>query len=302
MSTPSSPMTPAVPVRGAGAVRAVLGECALWCDREQALWWTDIESRTLHRLDAAGRLDTFALTQRVGSFALCRSPGRLLLGLEQGVALYDWHTRRLLGDVVPVQPEQPTTRINDGRCDTQGRFVFGTFNEARDGAPIGAYYRVDERMSVQRLPLPPVTVANGIAFSPDGTRLYWCDSPTRCILTADYHPDGTLGPPQEFARLAHTDGFPDGAAVDAEGGLWVALWDGGAVVRFDPSGAITERQALPVTRPTCPVFGGAGLDTLFVTTARIGLSAPALAGQPLAGAVLACAVGRRGLPPWRFAA
>lgn len=281
--------------------RARLGECALWCETGESLYWTDIEAATLHCWQAAdGSTRQWALPERVGSFALCSRPSQLLLGLASGIALFDLETGAMT-TIVAVEPENPTTRINDGRCDAQGRFVFGMFNQSSDGAAIGHFYRVSPSLDVERLALPRVAVANSIAFSPDGSTLYFADSPTREIYRADYHADGRIGPPTLFARVGSAEGFPDGSAVDADGGLWNSQWDGGCVVRYDSAGAQTARIVLPASRPTCVAFGGAGLDRLFVTSARIGLDASALLGQPAAGGVFALYPGYRGLPEHRFA-
>lgn len=279
--------------------RAQLGECTLWCDRTAALYWTDIEGATLSRWSSAdGSTRQWAMQDRVGSFALCGDPAQLLIGFASGVALFDLDSGATT-DIVAVDSEQPATRINDGRCDAQGRFVFGMYNPAEK--PIGHFYRVDAELKVERLPLPPVAVANSIAFSPDGTRMYFADSPTRRIHCVDYHADGRIGIPRLFAELGAHEGFPDGSTVDAEGGLWSTQWDGSCLVRYDPHGAETMRIALPVSRPTCPAFGGAALDRLFVSTARVGLSESALQHQPAAGGVFAAAPGHRGLPEHRFA-
>lgn len=282
-----------------------LGECPLWCERTQTLYWTDIEAARLHAWQADGGLARqWAMPERVGSFALCQQPGQLLLGLASGIALFNLNTGGC-GPLLPVEADEPRTRINDGRCDAQGRFVFGMFNQAADAAPIGHFYRVDGRgdagLQIERLALPPVAVANAIAFSPDGGRLYFTDSPSRQIWCVDYPAAGPLGVPQPFARVAEGDAMPDGAAVDADGGLWCALWEGGCVLRFGADGQPTDRLALAARRATCPAFGGPALDTLFVTSARVGLDAAALAAQPQAGALFAATGVRRGLPERRFA-
>lgn len=278
--------------------RAKLGECVLWCEQRATLYWTDIEGATLGSWrQADGVTRQWRVCKRVGSFALCRDPARLLLGLASGVALFDLD-RGAMGAIVPVDAGQPTTRINDGRCDPQGRFVFGMFNPAE--AAIGHFYRVTAGLDVECLPLPPVGVANSIAFSPDGSRLYFADSPSREIQCADYHADGRIGRPRRFVRLGANEGFPDGSTVDADGGVWNAQWDGSCVVRYDPDGIETERVAVPVSRPTCPAFGGGDFERLFVSSARIGLSEATLREQPTAGGVFACSPGRRGLPEHRF--
>lgn len=275
-----------------------LGECALWCDRTGALYWTDIEGCTLHRLEAEGKVRTWTLPERVGSFAFCEdSSTRLLLGLASGIALFDLEDGALAA-VVPVEADLPDTRINDGRCDREGRFVFGMYNPREE--PVSGFYRVHPDLRVERLPLPAAAVGNSLCFSPDGRTLYYTDSPARTIWSVDYHRDGRLGAPRVFARLRADEGFADGSCIDADGGLWNAQWEGRCVVRYDPQGAETARIALPVSRPTCPAFGGPELDVLYVTSARGGLGKERLRDEPQAGGVLALAPERRGLPESRF--
>ena len=155
---------------------------------------------------------------------------------------------------------------------------------------------------MERLPLPKIGVANSLAFSPDGTRMYFTDSPTRQIWCVDYHADGRLGEPRPFVKLGAHEGYPDGSTVDAEGGLWNAQWRGNCVVRYDEDGRETDRLALPASQITCPVFGGAGMDELFVTSARAGVTAEELGGEPAAGGVFRLRPRRRGLAPHRFKA
>ena len=122
----------------------------------------------------------WTLPDRVGSFALCERPEQLLLGLASGIALFNLATGGM-SPIVPVEPEHPGTRINDGRCDAQGRFVFGMFNSAPGAPPISHFYRVTAELRVEPLPLPKAGVANSIAFSPDGTLMYFTDTWTRQI-------------------------------------------------------------------------------------------------------------------------
>lgn len=284
--------------------QAKLGEGPLWCPVEQALYWTDIQSSTLSRWRAAdGAVRVWPMPERLGSFAFCEQPGRLLLALASGVALFDLERGALLTPIVPVEPENSTTRLNDGRCDPQGRFVVGIYNQTPDEAPIGHFYRIgctDGALTVERLPLPKIGVANSLAFSPDGTRMYFTDSPTRQIWCVDYHADGRLGEPRPFVKLGTHEGYPDGSTVDADGGLWNAQWRGNCVVRYDADGYETDRLALPASQITCPVLGGAGMDELFVTSARAGVTAAELVSEPAAGGLFRLRVGRRGVAPHRF--
>jgi L-arabinonolactonase len=151
------------------------------------------------------------------------------------------------------------------------------------------------------LPLPAPAISNSIAFSPDGSTMYFCDSPTREILACDYGADGHIGQPRVFVRLADADGEPDGSTIDAEGGLWNAQWGAGRVVRYDAQGSETERVLVPARQPSCVALGGARLGTLYVTTARVGLDAAKLAAERSSGGVFAATVARRGLPEPVFA-
>lgn len=262
------------------AAQAVLGECTLWCEREQALYWTDIDSALLSRWSAGdGAVKTWPLPEALGSFALCERPGRLLLGLASGVALFDLSSGQI-GLITRVEADQPATRINDGRCDPQGRFVFGMFN--CEGAATGGFYRVGPDLALERLPLPAAAVGNCLSFRPEHggkSQMYFSDSPTRCIYRLDYHADGRLGEPVIFTRLAPGDGEPDGATVDAQGFLWVALWGAGCVARFDAQGREVLRLPVPASQPTCPSFGGPGLDRLFLSSAGRGVAGETQAGH-----------------------
>ena len=265
--------------------QAILGECPIWCERSSSLWWTDIEGSRLRRKNTAtGTIDTWVTPDRVASFALTQDANRLLLGFASGLGIFDLVRSELVGGFIPVESEQPATRINDGRCDAEGRFVFGMFNQVSSAA-LGGFYRVHPDLSVERLNLQAAAVANSIAFSPDGRRIYFTDSPQRRIWCAKYEASGKIGAVEVFADLSSEQGVPDGSCVDAEGGLWNAQWDGSCLIRFDASGRVTHRVALPVTRPTCPAIGGEKFDRLYVTSARGGLSDKQLHAQPLAGAI-----------------
>ncbi len=280
--------------------RHKLGECALWCERSEALWWTDLEGAALQRWDSAsGTVSRWPMPDRVGSFAFCDDPDLLLLGLAGGIALHRLSTGAT-SPLVPVEPGVATTRINDGRCDHQGRFVFGMYNQTDDEGPIGGWYRVHADLTVETLPLPLTGVANSTCFSPDGRRMYHTDSPGRTIWCRDYHPDGRIGPPEVFIRLDAREGYPDGSCVDASGGVWTACWQGHAVRRHDDQGRLTDVIDLPAPNITCPAFGGASLDRLFLTSARKGLDEAALAAWPGSGGVFSAPSRHRGLAEKRF--
>ena len=275
-----------------------LAEGVLWDTQLAVLWWTDIHASRLHQHDpASGAHRSWALPQRLGSFALTARPGVLLLGLERQLARFDSRdeTLELLTE---VEPQLPTTRVNDGRCDRHGNFVFGTMDEDAAMRPIGSFYRYTAAGQLQRLDLPNVAIANSIAFSPDGGTMYFCDSPQRRIMACDY--DGASGETDRvrvFAELPR-DGaaVPDGSTVDAEGHLWNAQWGGAQVVRYAPDGRVDHRVPVLPRQPSCVSFAGPALDQLCFTSARRGLDADAFDGVVLYGP----APGGRGLPEARY--
>jgi L-arabinonolactonase len=291
-------------VSGTGATlvldsRCQLGEGATWCARSGRLYWVDIEGARLLRYDPSdGSHEIWPMPERLATFALCDDARFLLLGLASKLAFLDLETG-LIDAVADIEPDR-NTRVNDGRCDRQGRFVFGTKDEASPPRAIGGFYRLNRDLSLEKLPLPAPAISNSIGFSPDGATMYYCDSPTREIRACDYFADGHVANDRRFVSLADATGVPDGSTVDADGGLWNAQWGGARVVRYDASGRETERVAVPTAQPSCVTLGGARLTTLYVTSAREELTPQALAADPHAGGVFAKEVGHRGLPEPRF--
>ncbi|WP_329741616.1 SMP-30/gluconolactonase/LRE family protein [Dyella sp. A6] len=279
----------------------VLGEGVTWCDRAQALYWTDIQAATLWRYTPAdGETRQWTLPERLGSFALCETDGWLLLALASRLAFFRL-ADGALHTLCEIEPGLPT-RSNDGACDRQGRFVFGTLHEPQDGGakqPIGSFWRLDADLTLRRLPLEGVAISNSIAFSPDGGTMYYCDSPTRSIRCCDY--GDTVSNPRTFVDLRGMTGEPDGSCIDDHGGLWNAQWGMGRVVRYRADGRPDRIVLVPARQPTRPALGGAALDTLYITSARDGLDDKALAADPQAGALFAASVGAHGLPEPRFA-
>lgn len=302
-----APRDPSPGLRCAVPANDLLGESPLWCGQTQSLLWLDIDGGRLQRLHlASGRHDQFAFDDRyVGSLALMPAPGRVLLGIELGLFVFDLATgaRRLLCQVEP--PEHSTgindNRLNDGRCDARGRFWVGTMDNQLH-RPNGAFYRVDPDGSVLRC-FDDVIVSNTVAFSPAQDRLYFSD--TRRFTTWQFDLDvaaGALSNRRIFVDHAPARDRPDGACVDAEGFVWNAIFAGGRVVRYSPGGQVDRVIDLPVTNPTCVCLGGPDLKTLFITTARKFLGRAQLRGEPLAGSVLAIDVDVPGLPEHRFGA
>ncbi|GAB3055795.1 SMP-30/gluconolactonase/LRE family protein [Stenotrophomonas tumulicola] len=277
-----------------------LGEGVLWCVREQALYWTDIAAAQLWRHHPAeGTTRRWPMPERLAAIALCEAEGWLLLALASRLAFFH-PGRNELRELHRIDTSAGT-RANDGACDRQGRFVFGMLHEPAQGPKqaVGRFHRLHADLSLETLPLPPAAIANGIAFSPDGSTMYFCDSQQKVLQRCDY--GNTLGPAMPFADLRGEDGEPDGSAVDAEGGVWNARWGATRVVRYLPDGREDIHLSTPTTQPTRPAFGGPGLTTLFVTSAHDGMDAATRTHDPHAGDLFAFVPGVAGLPEPRFA-
>jgi L-arabinonolactonase len=282
--------------------RNTLGEGIIWDDRGGRLFWTDIESSELwSHVPATGALQRWPLPERLCSLALTEDDGRLLLALASGLAFFDLASGGL-DRICDVEADLPTTRLNDGRTDRQGRFVFGAFNQAENPKEaIGGFYRLNHDLTLERLPLGNVAIANSICFSPDGRTMYYADSATREIRCCDYDIDtGAVSNLRVFVPADAAPGDPDGSTIDADGYLWSTRWGAGQVVRFAPDGTVDRVLTLPAPQPTCPAFGGPGLDVLFVTSATVGLPAGQLASAPKSGGVFAQTLPVRGLAEVRF--
>lgn len=265
-------------------VHCTLGEGVLWDAARQRWWWTDIEAACLWYWAGAGHSPVrCVLPDRLGSFALCRS-GRLLLGLAKGLAWGREHEGRIeVSPLLPVDAAEPRTRINDGRTDREGRFVFGTFNQAAEKRPICGFYQFSSRHGLRRLALPAVAIANSICFSPEGRTMYFADTAQGRILQCDYDGEsGSVAGLREFARVQDGAG-PDGSVVDAEGCVWNAQWGAGRVVRYSPQGEVLMAVSLAAPHASCPAFGGHGLHELTITSARAELDAAALDRWPASG-------------------
>jgi sugar lactone lactonase YvrE len=281
------------PVRhGAGDGPAELGEGAVWDRARGELVWVDVDRGVVHRR-SPGRPDrTVDAGQPVGC-AVPRAGGGLALAVRDGFALVDPGGAPRL--IAPVERERPDTRMNDGACDGRGRFWAGTMS-LRGDTRSAALYRLDPDLSVRRM-LPGLSVSNGIGWSPNGCTLYHVDTPRRRIDVYDVdEADGAIAGRRAVIPVAPELGSPDGLAVDSEGCVWLALWGGGALVRFSPEGGLEGRIEIPARNVTSCCFGDADLSTLYVTTAARGAE-----HEPLAGAVFACRPGVSGLPATPFA-
>lgn len=285
--------------------RCTLGEGIVWWAPRRTLLWTDIEASCLWIRDTSGAR-TIRLPSRLGSLAPCAS-GALLLGLEHG--LFHAHLDAAspggirLAPLSDVEADQPSTRLNDGRTDRAGNFVFGTMNQGEGHPATGGFYQWSTASGLRSLDLPNVGIANSICFSPDGGTMYFCDSPRKRIMACRYDAAAAaVSDIRLFAELGPSDGYPDGSIVDAGGHLWNAAWGAGVVRRYRPDGSIEREVLVPAKNPTCPLLGGDAANELYVTTARQEMTPGELERTPGAGGVYRAVFDDvRGLPDLPFA-
>lgn len=273
------------------------GEGILWSPADGRVWWTDIHGQSLWWHDpVAGTAGHHALPARLCAFAP-RAKGGWIMAFADGVEIWsaDLRPQRRICDFEPANPE---TRLNDGRTDRQGRFVVGGMNEV-SGKADSSVIRISGDGAVETI-LTGVSCANSTCFSPDGSVMYFADTPRRRIDAHAYAGD-LPGAAQPFADMRTEPGLPDGSCVDAEGGVWNAEWEGGQVVRFDAQGKLTHRIPLPVPKATCCAFGGPDLSTLFITTSRLMSTPEQVAAAPLSGSLFAVRPGFRGIADSPFA-
>ena len=272
---------------------SLLGECPVWCERTERLFWTDIPGCELLALDPfRGQVQRWSLSEPLGSFALTVDEDVLLMGLASCLGYYSLSTRHFTK--LTITPGVLGTRINDGRCDRTGNFVFSTMDAGEPVQTIGGFHRLNAAtLETETLDLPEVAIPNSICFSPDGSTMYYADSLQGCIFCCDY-------PSLENQRVFTTvngQGAPDGSCIDAEGFLWNAEWGGSRVVRYAPDGRVDHVIESPCLHTTCPVLAGPGYKTLYSTSARIGLDKPTNFDGVL---IKAEAVVATGLPEGRF--
>ena len=285
-----------------GVPPSLLGESPLWHPAEQVLYWCDIPGHKLNRFDpVSGAHREWAFDTDVACCAPLQDGG-LLLALRSGLVRFDPSTGESTS-LAKAPYDLAQERFNDGKADPQGRFWVGTIYEPRD-PPCAALYRYSEARLTKMA--SDITVSNGLAWSPDARTMYWADTKAHRIDALDFDVgDGSLSRRRVFAEfptkatgqaLASYGGRPDGAAVDAEGGYWVAMFEGARLLRFAPDGSLTRELPLPVRCPTMPCFGGRDLKTLYITTSREKRPADELVREPLAGCVLQVRVEVPGLP------
>lgn len=277
-----------------------IGEGPLWSPDEGALYWIDTVGKRILRARAPFRTaEERGLPFKPSALALTDA-GDLLVAYKKGIGLFDFDSGASVQ--LPLDGLDFTDEIfNDGACDAQGRFWIGT-RDRQVKAPVGSLYVIGPDLQARQM-RAGVVCSNGIAWSPDGSTLYHTDSHPGAIAAYAFEPgEGALRDGRTFLDYAGQGYHPDGCTVDAEGFLWVAEVQGGRISRYAPDGRCERSIALPVSKPTSVMFGGADLKTLFVTSMRYGLSDEQLHAQPHAGKILCLPMAVPGLPEARFRA
>ncbi len=280
------------------ALNATLGEGPVWHAADNAVYFVDIKGHKIHRCAAdGGARRTWGMPDEIG-FALPASDGGLVCGLPGSVVHAALGDQDLAGLTLlhRLETDLPGNRLNDGYIDRHGSLWFGSMDNA-ETVPSGVLYRLGDGDLQARD--SGCVITNGPAASPDGRIFYHTDTLQKTIYAYDMGPHGALSGKRVFTRIAG-NGNPDGTTVDAEGAVWVALFGGARIERYSPAGELLDAVAMPCSNITKIAFGGPDLRTVFATTARKGLTEPALAAQPLAGGLFSFRTEVPGQPQYQF--
>lgn len=273
--------------------KATLGEGPAWDEKTQTLYWVDILQKKIYAgTELLAELDEF-----IGCLAP-RKNGNLILGKRASFADFDIATSQQT--VLASLNESATNRMNDGKCDPAGRLIAGTM-DMNEKDPVGSVYSFDGKTA--RVLLNGVTISNGMAWSPNYKTFYYIDTPTRQVKAFDYDvKTGEIANPRIAFHVPATLGWADGMTSDVEGNLWIAMWGGAQVTRWNPNtGQLLEQIPVPALQSSCPVFGGKDRNELYITSARVGMSEADLTRYPLSGGLFKVVTKFEGMPTFEFA-
>ena len=272
--------------------KATLGEGPAWDEKTQTLYWVDILQKKIYAgTELLAELDDF-----IGCLAPCKN-GNLILGKRASFVEFDPVSSQQT--VLVTLDESATNRVNDGKCDPAGRFLAGTM-DMNEKDPTGSFYSFDGAST--RTLFRDVTISNGMAWSPDYKTFYYIDTPTCEVRAYDYDVNtGEIANRRRAFEVPKSLGWADGMTSDVEGNLWIAMWGGAQVTRWDPrTGQLLEQISVPALQSSCPVFGGKDRNELYVTSARKGMSEADLNKYPLSGGLFKAVTKYEGMPTFEF--
>jgi sugar lactone lactonase YvrE len=280
-------------------IHAELAEGPVWLDTTGELLWVDIEPGDVHWFDPSTGTDRLQHVGEPVGAAVPDQRGGVVLALPRRIVRLAAGSHE--PELLVALPGDPDMRMNDAGCDRRGRLWAGSC-PADESSPRGKLYRIDADLQATDV-LDGITVSNGLDWSPDNSRMYYIDSPTRRVDVLDYDIEtGAASNRRPFFTLTDDlPGMPDGMCVDAQGGLWVAVWGGSCVLGLTPDGELHAKLEVPTNQVTSVAFGGPDLRTLYITSAAIDLDAATLAAEPHAGGIFTVDVGVAGLPSVPFA-
>ncbi len=272
--------------------RATLGEGTTWDAKTQTLFWVDILEKKIYA-------DTelfIELDELIGCLAPCKN-GHLILGKRASFVDLELATRAQT--VLYTLTESDTNRMNDGKCDPAGRFLAGTMS-MQEKESAGNFYSFNGKDA--KVLIPNVTISNGMAWSPNHRTFYYIDTPTRQVQAFDYDlKTGEIANPRIAIHIPESFGWPDGMTSDTQGNLWIAMWGGAQITKWNPNtGALLEKISVPALNTSCCVFGGKNMNELFITSARHGMSDEDIKKYPLSGGLFKVITNIEGMPTFEF--
>jgi sugar lactone lactonase YvrE len=283
--------------------KSFTGECPSWDAFRQVLYWVDIPRATIYVYNPNTRqnqgIDLSHHFSSIGAVVSCKSGG-LLFTPERKIAYFDFE-KLSFQILAEVENNLPGNRFNDGKCDPYGRLLAGTMQNTPDGNPTGSLYIMERDTKVRKL-LDGLVISNGMGWSPDYHTFYLADSFSKNVWAFDYDLEhGNISRQRTAFTLQDGDGVADGLTTDMEGKIWLALWDGACIQRWDPrSGELLATYPFPAKRTSCPVFGGKEVNELYVTSAAKGLEETDLQAYPHNGALMRLKTEFTGLPSFPF--
>ncbi len=284
--------------------KSLLGEGALWNKETQELYWIDIENGLFHSYNPKNKENkSIELGQKVGTVVPTENGsvhGSVLVALQDGIYELDTKTEQKKLLCKRPEPNFPDNRFNDGKCDAKGRFWVGTIS-MKNTPQVAALYLFDNQGVITQK-ADDVTISNGIVWSLDNRKMYYIDTPTKEVKEYDYDNEtGNISFSKIAVKIPEGLGYPDGMTIDSEGMIWIGMWEGFCVTRWNPmTSELLMKIEVPVSRVTSCAFGGKNLDILYITTAKTGASAEELQKYPYSGGLFSVKTGHKGIANFSY--